>query len=549
MAMFKSSSRLGRIIPAFFALAMLASSMVSAQSRPNPPLLSVDGQIEAPTESAGLTARLNAEYVDPTGVRRSVSTSGESVVIRGIAPFLVAFDASDSRAPAAFSSQSEIADEEAYAFLMVGYRLNYGDQIGGIWRYPQGANHSRNEDTGPPIFSRVYREPGTYTARLLIRDELGAEDQVQLTVIVEPPANTVHIPVSAGQWPNWVNGTRYTLQAGADYRSFGSIDTGGRHNISIEKTGSGSDPRVSTFSPDGRSKWSATSEFEYRASHIRLVGIDFNHFSEGQRGFDYVGVIDGRMRRFSPGGQGQLWHEGDRVHRSNTRHARGLFLQDTEVNNIGSGNGYIMFGTFRGFYAQGTRFHSYENGSTTWLMLRVYGSYFSFRNNLWYLGVDGGAANGTTLSMLSLDGVNETVWRDDDTVGPLGSSSNGARYGYIGEKQIAQHNQYYAEGSYLTNGIVSTGGNPSGERRVRPRLVGWEDNVWYPSGAVSRGIGTALGGNYVFWRNNSRQMGSGSYIQPSTFPPNNIQGVTDTVTYHGPYLLESTNSRPVPSGF
>jgi hypothetical protein len=545
MAMIKFTPSLRRRIFVFFAVAMMGSSVALAQSPPNPPVLTLEGQAQV----SSLAPQLRAEYVDPSGVRRSVSTSGETVVIRGIAPFLVSFDASDSRAQDAFSAQTEITDEEAYAFLMVGYRLNYGDQIGGVWPYPERANYSRDEDTGPPIFSRVYRTAGTYTARLRIRDELGNEDQVQMTVVVEPPASTVHIPVSAGQWPNFVSGTRYTLQAGGDYRSFGELDTSGRHNVSFEKTGSGSDPRVSTFSPNGRSKWTATSEFEYRAAHIRLVGIDFDNFSEGQRGFDYVGVIGGRMRRFSPGGQGFLWHEGERIHRSNTRFARGLFLQDTEANNIGSGNGFIMFFTVRGLYAQNTRFVGVENGTTTWLMLRVYGSYFSFRNNLWFLGIDGGAANGTTLSMLALDGVNETVWRDDDTVGPLGSNNNGAKYGYIGEKQISQHNQYYAEGSYLTNGIVSTGGNPSGDRRVRPRLVGWEDDVWYPSSAVSRGIGTALGGNYVFWRNNTRDLGAGSYIDPSTFPPNNIQGVTDTVTYHGPYLLESANSRPVPSGF
>jgi hypothetical protein len=96
------------------------------------------------------------------------------------------------------------------------------------------------------------------------------------------PASTL-IPVSAGGWPTFVSGSRYTLQAGGDYRSFGNLETGGLHNLIFEKTGVGTDPRIANFSPDGRSKFAATQMGEFRAAHIRLINIDIENLFSGQR--------------------------------------------------------------------------------------------------------------------------------------------------------------------------------------------------------------------------------------------------------------------------
>lgn len=403
--------------------------------------------------------------------------------------------------------------------------------------------------TRAPVFSYVYRNPGSYNVRMRVRDALGNESNTQFNVVVNSPPAPTLIRVSDGRWPTFASGRRYALEANGDYRSFGVLETGGLHNVVIEKTGAGADPMISTFSPDGRSKFSATRQAEFRSAHIRLVNIDIGHFSEGQRGFDYVGIIGGTVRRFSGGGQRFLWHEGTELTRSNVRYARGLFLQDTEVRSTSAGNGFIMFGTFNGLHARNTRFIHTENGPTTYLMLRVYGSNFTFRNNFWYSQVNGGSANGTLIGMLALDGQSPTHWRTDDTVGPLNATTNSQAYGYISEKQILQNNQMYADGSYLTNAIASVGGgNPSGSNLVYPRLMGMEDNVFSPSGNVALLIQSGeLYGQYMFWRNNRKDMGRGSYIPTTTAAPN--RNVGDQSTYSGPVLSESANTRPVPSNF
>jgi len=101
----------------------------------------------------------------------------------------------------------------------------------------------------------------------------------------------------------------------------------------------------------------------------------------------------------------------------------------------------------------------------------------------------------------------------------------------------------------LTNAIASVGGgNPSGTNLVYPRLIGMEDNVFFPSGNVAITIQNGeLYGQYMFWRNNRKSMGSGAYIPANTAPPN--RNVGDNTTYNGPVLNESANSRPVPSRF
>jgi hypothetical protein len=489
------------------------------------------------------------EYVDAQGVRRLTQVVNGQTTITGVAPFLVKMDASGTRAPSAFQTQSAIPDPEAYAFLMAGYRVNYGENRGGVWPYPQGSSFSRDEDTGPPMFSYVYRTPGSYNVRMRTRDTLGNESNIQFNIVVNtPPAATVIRP-SDGRWPTFVSGRRYALEANGDYRSFGAVETGGLHNIVFEKTGSGADPVISTFSPDGRSKFAATQAGEYRAAHVRLVNINIGNFSEGQRGFDYVGVIGGVVRNYTGGGHAVLWHEGTNIMRSNVRYPRGLFLQDTEVRSTRSGSGYVIIGNFHGFHARNTRFVHAENGETSWAMLRLYGAHFSLRNNLWQASVDGGSGMGTVTSLLAMDGRMETRWRDDDTAGPITSTSNGDRYGYISDKQIVQNNQIYGEGSFMTNGIASVGGgNPSGAQLVRPRLIGWEDNEFFPSGNVARTIQSGeVYGQYVFWRNNRRALGSGSFVSATSGAPN--RSVGDNTTYSGPNVIENANSRPLPRAF
>jgi hypothetical protein len=502
-----------------------------------------------PAPSGAVVPALEAEYVDGAGVRHTLAVVDGVTTISGVAPFLVQFKAAGTRAPTAFAAQSAVTDPEIYAAWYVGNRMSYGEGSG-TWTYPTGTSHPRNEDTGPPEFAHIYRTAGTHTARLRVRDVLGNEATIACSVVVSAAPAATHIPVAAGAWPTWANNTRYTLQAGGDYRSFGNIDTGGRHNIIIEKTGSGADPRIGNFNPDGRSKFSAVAAAEYRAAHIRLVNIDVESFSEGQRGFDYVGIIGGLVRSMSLGAQAFFWTEGSDIVRSNVRINRGLFLEDTVIQNTAATNGFVIFGETKGFHARNTQFRHMVNGPTTWLMLRLYGADHTFRNCFWFSEANGGGANGLPLGQFCIVApVTETAipWRSDDRVGPLGSST---RYAYISDYSVVHNCQVYAAGSFLTNGTATVGseGGLSGSDRIRPRLMFWEDAVFHPAGDTALSLNTAsVRAQGGAWRNVRKDMGAGAYVPADTAQPNAETG--DTTTFAGPKLLETVNSRPVTTPF
>jgi len=502
-----------------------------------------------PGNSTAVVPAAQLEFIDASGVRQNVSVVDGQTQITGTAPFLVQIDASGTRAPVAFAAQTLNTDADAYSFLMVGYRLHFGENLSGFWRYPETLAYSKNEETGPPLFSRVYTTVGTHNARLKVRDVLGNESVLRFTVNVTAPPAATNIPVSAGSWPTFQSGRRYTLQAGADYRSFGTLELGGLHNVIIEKVGTGADPRIANFSPDGRSKFNATQRFEARGSHLRLINIDIQHFTEGQRGFDYVAVIGGLVRQFSFGIQNFAWAEGSEIVRTNCRYSRGLFFQDTELHSTAAGSGYVMFGTYHGFHARGTQFVHRENGPTTYSMLRLYGRMFSLRFNNWRLDVDGNGANGIMNGFFALGGATQTTWRDDDMAGPLSATSYDQHYGFVGDKMFLQNNQFYGQNSFLTNAHNTLGGgNPTATNLVRPRLVGAEDNVFFPSGNVARSIQNAeIAGQHNFWRNNRKNMGLGEFVTATSGAPN--RGVGDSVTFHGPYHFSDQNPRPVPTGF
>jgi hypothetical protein len=546
-------ARPDRFMRTFGPLALLllayAVGAVAFAQVPRAPTLLLDSD-------TSLQPAMTVEYIDPNGVRQNVAVVNGQTTITGIAPLLVEFDASFTRAQAAFSGQSAIPDPAAYAYLMVGYRINFGEGLGTTYRWPTGLNYSRDEEMGPPLFSRVFTNPGTRSVRLRVRDVLGNEATIGLTVVVRAPSSTVNIPTSAGRWPTWASGTRYTLSAGGDYRGFGALEFQNHHNISVEKTGTGADPRISSFRPDSRLPTPGT-QFDTRSRHIRLVGLDIGHMTDGLRGHEYVGVIGGTLRRWTGAPLQYDWERTDNTGRSNIRYPRGVFLQSIELRNEGADNGYVYIGTLRGFHMRDTlvRYDGTQGGNAgTHLMLRLYGTQMSIRNNLYFAAAPPSPASncGTVTSFLSLPGPTDDVWRDDDLMGPIGSANPINLYGYFGSSQFMQRNQIYDSGSFVCNAIASNGGNPfehaSPSARVRPRLVGYEDNVF---GNVSR-IALASEviesrGRWGFSRNNRRSLGAGAFVDASTGSPN--WASNDSTTFNGPYLIETTNSRPVPSTF
>lgn len=496
-----------------------------------------------PPPTANVAPALVVEYVDASGVRQTTSVVDGVTSISGVAPLLVQFDATGSRVPDAYADQSAITDAEAYAFLMGGYRMSYGEGSG-TWDWPEGASTSRGEDIGPPVFSHIYETAGTHTARLKVRDALGNERSISCSVVVSEKPTATNIPVSAGAWPTWVSGSRYTLDAGGDYSAFGSMEFAGHHNIIVEKTGSGADPIVSGIRPDNRPRNAGGGA---RSAHLRFINLDVGNFAEDQRGFDYCAMIGGIMRRFSWAATLFFWHEGDEAARGLSCYLRGFFLQGVDVRNSGTTDKYAIFANGRSIHLRNCVIRHTANGDSTYSMTRIYGAYNTFRNCQFQVDVQPAAGSlGTTTSLLSIDALEPVIeWRSDDLVGPVDQTVQSANYLYLNRYSFAYQCQMFSSTSFRTNGIASVGGgNTSGDRKVAARLGGWEDCVYWPATPVADSIQNGeIGGQYMFWRNIKASMGAGGDIGVSA---NTNQMPTG---YNGPYLTETTNSRPVTTPF
>lgn len=534
------------------------SSQFTRRPRPAP--------APAPAPGGDLIPALAVEYVDASGVRHRTNVAADgSTSISGVAPMYLHLDATGTRAVTSWASYSGGASiytptsypasadrnaiaEQVYNYLAVGYRFNYGGSISGTWAYPEGFNDPKNDELGHPITDTVVENAGTHTIRLKVRDEAGREATIQFTVVASAPGAATNITTGGGGWPNWASGTRYTLNAGADYSSYGTLDTGGRHNIIIEKTGAGADPIVSGWTPDGRSKFGETVEFAPRARHIRLVNINVTTFSEGQRGSDLCCMIGGRAGRYNSSGIENLFSEGSSAVQSVARYTNCAGFFGTHLQNLNdTSGGYVMFGTLRGLAIKGCLVEAVQNGTTTWAMMRIYGEHLTWRNSKFRISATQTSSNGIPISNLSMNGTGETLWRADDRPAAVGSS---VREGTINRFSGAYRCQFWDATSNLTNALYSTGGNPTAVQSVHPFLGGMEDCVYHPSGDIAITLQTGnLGGRAMYWRNNRKAMGSGDYVPlASTFDPN-ASGGNGNTNWNGAYLGESANTRPVPTAF
>ena len=518
-----------------------------------------------PPPPGTITPAVLVSYVDPTGARQIVDPLGSSPpTITGVAPMLVTIDATGTRAPTAYAAytgseamylpasypastnQTALA-QEAYAHLSLGYRINYGGGTGaGNWAYPEGQGASKNEDAGQPLWPAVFTEVGTHLVRIRIRDELGNETTVSFNVVVQAAPAATNIPVSAGSWPTFTSGSRDTLDAGGDYRSFGPINTGNLHNVIFEKVGSGADPRITTWNVDPRSKFGETTMFPTRARHVRMIGIDMDLMSEGQRGFDFCGAINCRTRRYVYGAQTVFFSEGTSAEQSACRYTRGCFFVGGELNNIGTDNGFTLFGTWHSLVLLGCLVNATDTGPTTWLVARVYGTKHMFRHSKFRISHAETTSCGTPVSLLAEDGFDETVWPDNDRPAPIGATTLS---GLRNDHSHIYKCQYYDATSSRANAVFSTGGNPSGLRLVRPTLIGSEDCVFFQTGSVAiTDQNYRLSGRAVYLRNSRRNMGAGSALTFTTLNPNSIgnPGNTDTA-WDGPY--GGPPARPVPTAF
>lgn len=480
-----------------------------------------------PYAGGAITPSLIVEYVDTSGVRQTttVATDG-STSISGVAPFLVHFDASGSR------STTSGATTLAGAWENLGYRINYGEALGTTWTY--GGGTSRDEDTGPPIFGRAFTTTGTKTVRLRIRDSIGSESTIQLSVVVSAPPTATNIAVGAGAWPTWVSGTHYTLNRGSDYTSFGILDFREKNNILVSATGSGADPIVGEVTMDARA---TTATAITRASNIRLLNIDIAKLGFGElTGGTYVGAVFGRVRRCNgySVSNARWYYENDSttsIHRTNIKWPRGIFLWD--VGEIGTDVQYVMISGHRRFHAYGVVFH--KNGTAANHNLRMGNEQGSYR----YCNI---YATATAVTLMKMQAYGTTTWLSTDEIGDPGGAGF---YTYPNSMLAVHKNQFGRSGESRPEICVTIGPQNSTSPGEGHEYVALEDNIGFhaTSWQSLAGRDTWMGGRYLSNRSNKMDMGTGVTSTTS------LNWAADGLTWDGPYLTETTNTRPVPTAF
>jgi hypothetical protein len=506
------------------------------------------GAAPAPAPSGDITPELIVEYVDTSGnLQRTTVVSG-STSISGVAPFLVHFDASGTR--------SVLDDTRAKAVMNTGYRFNYGEGLGTTWTYPEGASLSKDEDAGPPISGRAFTTAGTRTVRMKCKDSGGNEATVSLTVTVSAPPTATLIPVSAGTWGTLSSNSHYSLEAGGDYRSWGSPPTTGLRNILFSKTGAGADPRLGTVSYDSR-QGVDTAEAGLDALYtrnIRYLDCDIEALEYKWFGPQYCGVIRGRARNVYTLNQQFVWDNDNLTanRRLSMRLPRGMFLWDLAgpcLSLDGGATAYVwIHGIYNSHYYGFDLQHSPSNNDSG-AITRVYPHFSDYRygrlsaltsstgNNAYLLML--GAQDYPDLTHTAVEfpstGAIAYATAENNTAG---MRPNIYEMGWMVDCQFGSAGSVEPTITAGLNRLRSTigGGNVGG------RLSGLENiRVQRASPSTGSRANAEQGGTDIALRNIKWNMGAGqnaNYVQ-----------LTSTAPFNGPYIGEDTSTRPVPTAF
>lgn len=230
----------------------------------------------------GLSLHLAADYVDTSGnFLTAVADNDTTPTITGVAPFVVWFDGTAS------VSVATDADTPGKAWRRLNCRFNSGEWLSGNWSI-SGMNKNVVEGPGA-VMGHVFTSVGTHHLTMTRVDSEGRQGSIGINVVCNAPPAPVIIEPSAGAWPTWVSGTHYALRANGDYRSFGTINLSGLHNILISKIGSGADPRVSQVNFDSRNTVSTPTT---RPRNCRTDGINAAYIEESSIGPLHCAVIN-----------------------------------------------------------------------------------------------------------------------------------------------------------------------------------------------------------------------------------------------------------------
>lgn len=482
-----------------------------------------------PPPSSTITPVLKVSRVPDGAARQTVTVAADgTTTITGVAPMLLFLDARDTRC-------SATAADEVSAWWHLQYRLDYDETPGQTWPL---TGKPYGYDEGEPIFGRVIESPDTKTYVLSVKNPNGSISTRTLTFVATAPPEATIIEPSAGAWPTWVDEAHYALRGDVNYWSFGDIVMGGHRDIVISKIGSGADPIISGFNPDGRDIRDFTDVVD-PTRNVRLVDIDVGRFYLGAMGPQFCGVVRGRVRTFDSAAFSYIYeHDATTdARRANLRIPRGVFLWKTGEMVPPPAAGeyvpqYVMISMLRELVASGVDF--WKNGGTGNHALRNTGKDHVISNSRLAAGV----ASASLVKHQAGNGV--TPWTDsEDTVGtPTGTRAWEHR---PAEFFVMRDMVYHRPGSVIPDICVGAGAenNDPGYGHGVIRFCAFSNsvaagNLWQSFA----GLDVQVNGQAHSTRN--VRLADGTYVTQSAGAYiNNVP-----VEMRGPYLYETVNTRP-----
>lgn len=517
--------------------------------------------VGAVQSGSAIAAQLVVEYIDLNGDRQTQTVVPGVTAITVQAPALIQFDATPSR-----GSQPGIDDTEGLAMVNLGYRMHFGENIGGLWPI---SGWTRNEDLGPPVFANVYRSTGSYTPRIRVADSLGRESTISFTITVVPPLNTVTL---TSGWPGtFANRTAYQIAAGTDRLSWGAVSLRGAKNVSIQKTGVGADPIIGDVIFEERTDeaWNSTTDcrtpipLSSRSKHVTVMGCSVGNVRGGSIGFDYCGIIDGSIRR------GGLIQGGLELHYSyqqaiadathgrarcdNHRYYRGFFIWNTGTNLSDSG-GACWFGGGRSVHMRNVILLKDTGDSSAW-PIRPYLEKSSirhcqFRSTASTVTLFKGCPKIARFGTPTEQGAEDRFGNyDTERAVYLANGSEPVLGHILGSKntfvhlcqfgQVGDYDNIFMAELAPQNEVTPTTPVSSGAAWETCNYSGFED-CWT---ADNRDVQLSIGGPHMFAKGNRRNMRAGAAVRVvSSYRAAKL-------AVDGPYYVEATNTRPVPSAF
>lgn len=491
-----------------------------------------------PPPPGDITPAMIVDYVDTSGNFQQVtvaSNGSTSITINQYSG--VHFDATGTRSVVATNLYQAIANPGG---AEIGYRINFGESLGTTWPI---SGSSTDEDTGPPVFGRVFTTTGTKTVRLRCKDTSGNEATLSMTVVVNALGSATNITAGTS-WPTWASNTHYTLNRGSDYTSHGTITLNGLHNVFITATGSGADPIVSRWQTDSRNVVDAAVT---RTRNCYIVGIDAAEVAWSGVGAVHFGVVNGRARKIIEAVQDFEYSQGttDTVaKRDSIKIARGGFFWNSGETNQHSHSYALYAYKIRRFHFYGCTFNKTADTGGGSNVTRYGGEQVTTRYSL---AVNTGTIidavfNTWRCTALTVDPVTNQPYPWDPTDDRVGRSDGSGTFGFPTIFCFWHKCQSGNASEVLTQAAWTMSAIPIGVLQSN-EYCGFEDCTSYASPMqTSSDPNVDQSGLHLFLRGSRKALGTGAYFVQT------ISGASNSY-YSSDYHNENANTRPVPTAF